>query len=504
MACGECQAMRPSRKPARLWLCAAALPALLYLAPQTASAQAAKAAAQPAPAAPRTPPPTAPAPADADAAFAASKAAFDALSGTDRRAVQEALIWTGDFQGAATGEFGKRTRDALIAFEKRVNNKPDGTVDAKELARLTATAQEIKKSVGFAMVSDAGSGVQIGVPAKLLPARGAEAGGQTFASASGDRKLSLFSVRGPDADLTRLFEKTAAAAPDRKITYKLTKPDYFVVTGETGASKFYTRAARASAAGEAVLRGFTITYPLAAAKDFEFVALAIANSFNPAPASGAQTAAAEAGKVSAPTPPPVKTPAAGIVATATLIASGKAVAILPAGCTTPTIAGAAARIAGNDAESGMTLLELPARAQPVALGAAAIADGDTLVVAGFSESAAAAPATLSAASGAAMVSAGAPPGQPRVLAPVQAPAAGSAVFDQLGRLVGIIGRSAKEPRRYAGVTPITSHAVIALPNLLRLAAVAPPPARASDAKAHTTGEIINSARASLLGVECGK
>ena len=508
MARGEFQTSRPPQKSARLWLCAAALPALICLAPQAASAQGAKPAPKPAP---RTPPTAAPA--DADAAFAASKAAFDALPDADRRALQEALIWTGDFQGTATGEFGKRTRDALIAFEKRVNNNADGTIDAKELAKLLATAQELKKSVGFAMLSDAASGAQIGVPAKLLPAKGAEAGGQTFASASGDRKLALFSLRGPDADLTKLFEKTAAAAPDRKITYKLTKPDYFVVAGETGASKFYTRAARASGGGEAALRGFTITYPLATAKDFEYVALAIANSFNPTPGATAQSAPGQGKATPLPPVKPAQTaptaPVSGIFVTATVIAAGKAIAILPAGCAAPSAGAAPARIAASDAATGLALLDLATpKAPPAPLAATALADGAALLVAGFGEAGSAlSPVGLNAAPGEAVVSVDAPD-QPRIMAPVQPPAAGSAVFDRSGRLAGLIGRSAKAPRRFAGVAPLMTHPVISLVRLLQflgpVGTLAPAKSGAESDKPRSAGEIMQAVRASLVAVECPK
>ena len=493
---------------------AAALTAFLSLTPQAAGAQAAK----PAPAPAATPAPASPAPpaaaADAEAAFATSKAAFDALTEAERRAMQEALIWTGDFQGTATGEFGKRTRDALIGFEKRVGNTTDGTVDAKELAKLLAAAQEARKAVGFALVSDPATGTQIGVPQKLLPARAAEANGQAYASASGTYKLSVFALRGPETDLALLFEKTIASTPDRKVTYKLSKPDFFVVSGEAGTAKFYTRVARASAAGEAVLRGFTLSYPLAAAKDFNAVALAIANSFNPSPGAGSTQVAASPAKD--PPLPPIKpsqitpvAPAPGTIVTATVIAAGKAVAILPVGCTAPTANSAPARIAASDAESGLSLLELKApKAPPAQFSVTALADGAALMVTGYGEAASAlTPASLNAAPGEAVVSADTPD-QPRIMAPVQPPAAGSAVFDRSGRLAGLIGRSSKAPRRFAGVVPLMTHPVISLPRLLQFSGVAGvlPSAKAGadDDKPRSAGEIVQAVRASLVAVECPK
>src|SRR6185437_9590965 len=64
----------------------------------------------------QTPRPPAAAPAAPDVAFAASKRAFDGLPPADRLAIQNALVWTGDYNGTVDGSFGRGTRDAMIAF----------------------------------------------------------------------------------------------------------------------------------------------------------------------------------------------------------------------------------------------------------------------------------------------------------------------------------------------------------------------------------------------------
>ena len=210
-------------------------------------------------------------------------------------------------------------------------------------------------------------------------------------------------------------------------------------------------------------------------------------------------------------PPPAKppiAPVAGIVATATVIANGRAVAILPAGCA-PSAGGTALRVVASDPASGMSLLELPAKAAPLKLSPEAIVDGAALVIAGYNDtSSATAPAALNAVSGEAVVTQGAAD-QPRVLAPVQPPAAGSAVFDRSGRLAGLIGASGKAPRRFAGVVPMMTHPLIGLPALLKFSGIAgtASPAVAQGAETvrpRTAGEIISAAKPSLIGVECAK
>jgi hypothetical protein len=72
----------------------AAFAAALALVPMAAAAQQRPAAA---------------APAATDAAYEAARTAFEALAEPERQAVQEALVWTGDYNGGADGAFGRRT-----------------------------------------------------------------------------------------------------------------------------------------------------------------------------------------------------------------------------------------------------------------------------------------------------------------------------------------------------------------------------------------------------------
>ena len=90
----------------------------------------------------------------ADAALAAQKAAFLALPEATRRAAQDALVWLGFYNGVNDGEFGKRTRDAILAFEASVKAPADGPLSAPALTALLAAAQRARDAVGFQVVGD--------------------------------------------------------------------------------------------------------------------------------------------------------------------------------------------------------------------------------------------------------------------------------------------------------------------------------------------------------------
>src|ERR1700722_14668225 len=254
-------------------------------------------------------PPTAPS-AD-DAAMAAQKAAFLALPEASRKAAQEALVWLGLFVGVNDGDFGKRTRDAILAFQASLKAPADGTLSPPELKALLAAAQKAREAAGFQVVSDPKTGAKIGAPLKLL--RALPGARLDFAS-------------NADADLSALYVRLSAATPTRKIAYKAIKPDaFFVVSGQDEPVKFYIRFDKNPAASPPI-RGFTFAYPASQTAALDRIAIAIANSFESFPeAVAAPGASAAASSTSSPASAPAVPQSA---ATALVVAPGKALTAL--------------------------------------------------------------------------------------------------------------------------------------------------------------------------------
>jgi len=467
-------------------------------------------------------------PAAVDARTEAQKSAFLAMPEADRKAVQDALGWLGLYNGAVDGAFGKRTRDAVLAYQTNVEATADGVVSEAQLAALKAAADKARAAVGFEVVDERRSGVRIGAPLKILDKIAIVGGDVTLEKTGGSVTLAFPYRTGEAADLAALYAKLTADEKGRKISYKAMKADdFFVVAGELGARKYYTRFAKAPANWPAgpELRGFVFAYPNDQAADFDRIALAIANSFEPfsnstanldtagaratssltwsdvvkvavegPAASAAQPVAPNTAAGSAVSPPPS---AQEPRATGLIVAPGQALTALGSvDCANPAVDGKAAKTLRADALSGLTLLagDFGAGAAPPKLGAGSA----ELVVLSIEPGATPGTAALEA-SAATPTAAG--DGRQAIVAALTKAASGAPVFDRKGALEALVAPITGEAKRVASVALAEPHALIALDAIERFLGQgsAEAPAQGPDLGA---GEIAREKRASVVSIVC--
>jgi peptidoglycan hydrolase-like protein with peptidoglycan-binding domain len=388
--------------------------------------------------------------AQADPHFAAAQAAFDALPEADRKAIQDALVWTGDYAGTLDGGFGRRTFEAIMAHQRRARAAPDGLLDAKARAALIAAGERQKSARRFTTAPDKRTGVIIGVPLDLMvltgPAPGA-GGGTRWQTADEKATLDTRTYRTGETDLRALYDRmTAVTTPGRRITYKVLRDDFFVVSGETQTGKFFSR----YGTGADGLRGFSLGYDKALAPEFDKLTVAIANSFVPFPAPGQPVPAARPEpQAGAPAARPAV--ASGPAATGIVLAPGRVLTVAAGACAEPRIGGRPAR-AVHSAPGGPAILEISGGAAPAALALADAmpADGEPVLV-------------LAQARSFGVTGLAAAPGEVRggrVFAPLQPGAAGAPVLDRAGRLVGLIADYPAGALMVAGIVPARSYAMI--------------------------------------------
>lgn len=428
-----------------------------------------------------------------DPAFAAAMAYYDRLPEAERKAIQENLIWTGDFAGAGTGGFGPLTWKGIQAFQKRAGVKPDGILQPKERAALEQAAAKARDAIRFTRLLDARSGTRIGVPQALLERTRQSPAGTVFASTDGTATLEMLS---PVAELQPLYDQLRADQPGRRITYKVLRPDWFVVAGDAGGKRFYTRMNQTPAG----LRGYTLTYPVARAAEFDRIAIAVANSFESSPAATAAAPAAPAAPGQPQGTSPMRPADMPTLYSGLVVAPGTVVTVAAVeGCPAPAVGRQPAKITAVDKAAGLAILDVPGLAAPqAAMRAAVPADADPLLV--LEQTPFGRDVQLAVVPGEARLPDG---GKPRVFAPLQRGAAGAAVFDRAGAFVGLVAAVAAEPRVVAGVMPQASWPLV--PAAAVFAMVRQPPAPAGAAMAPlTAGAVAAAQRGRVVAVDCGR
>lgn len=439
--------------------------------------------------------------------LAAAQASFESLPEVERKAIQTDLIWTGHFNGAASGSYGPLTFRAINALKAAARGAPDGMLNPAERRALAQAAQGARDAAGFRLIADEKTGVRIGIPAKILPKRDVSPSGSRWQSEDGKVTLDT-SATPPGETLEAVFEKATAPTPNnpgRKITYKLLRPDFFVVTGETPTGKFYRRLA----AGPSGLRGFSIGYDKALSGTVDKLVIAIASSFEPFPTGPLQAspvvAAAPPARATGWLVPQLRYGVALAVAERVAVTASAVVE----GCKSVQVGDRGAKLRGSP-ESGLVLLDVaggPAFAvQP--LRGEAPSDRESLTLVAYDEDGyrRAGPALHGVSRIAVAL-----PGQAvhvgshaAVLAPLQPGHAGSPAFDRQGRLVGIVTANPSDKVLIAGVAPQRAYALAdgaVLQALLTKAGVSP--VAATPGPELSTGAVVAKVASSVLPVMCG-
>jgi peptidoglycan hydrolase-like protein with peptidoglycan-binding domain len=209
----------------------------------------------------------------------------NAMALGERQALQSDLAWVGQYNGAITGEVSERMLAAIKEFQKERGGKPTGVLNPQERTALAETAKRRRENVGWKIVTDAGTGARLGIPAKLVPQEASDANGTRWSSPSGTIQVVLARRKEPGPTTAKLAEREKKEPAGRAVDYTVVKPDFFVLSGVQGLKKFYLRG---MFRGDEV-RILTILYDQATENTVEPAVIAMSSAFDPFPA-GAQIA----------------------------------------------------------------------------------------------------------------------------------------------------------------------------------------------------------------------
>jgi hypothetical protein len=247
----------------------AAKPAIKRVKPKAASAKPAdvKSAEAPKPATPKT----------AETKAQPLADVFAGISFGERRKIQAALLWSGDFTGAVAGD------DPMLAaiknYQKRNKGKITGVLTPSERAALLADAKLHEDEFGWNVVVDPATGVRIGLPTKMVPDAQDAAHGTRWSSAHGEVQVETFRIKDPALTLAALFEKEKKEPATRKIETSVLHDDNFFISGMQGLKLFSVRAK----VRDGEVRGFTMMYDQMMEGIVAPVMVAMASAFSPFP-----------------------------------------------------------------------------------------------------------------------------------------------------------------------------------------------------------------------------
>ena len=214
------------------------------------------------------------------------RAVYATMPENERRTIQSDLIWTGDYNGIISADFGDNSVAAVKSFQKRNGGRETGLLNPDERGQLAESARSKRANAGWRMVEDRATGARLGVPGKLVPQSAPAASGTHWQSSRGEVQVETF--RLPNTTLAAALERTRKEPASRRVEYQVVKPDFFVVSGQQGGvKKFYVRAEIKD--GE--VRGVTILYDVALEITMDRIVVAISNAFAGFPTGPAVAAA---------------------------------------------------------------------------------------------------------------------------------------------------------------------------------------------------------------------
>ena len=185
-------------------------------------------------------------------------------------AIQESLIWTGDYDGPVDGTLGSATRAALMDFQKREDLPATNRVNTAAIKKLAEVSAALKRDSEWRLAIDGRNGIVFWIPGALLPKDEDGPDGRAFSSESGDTRLSVFATTQSLAELLN----TARGMSGRRIDSEKSDKTGFTVAGEDNGQGFFE-----FATGGKTAKGFRLIFPLQDAARMRRIGTAMASAF---------------------------------------------------------------------------------------------------------------------------------------------------------------------------------------------------------------------------------
>jgi hypothetical protein len=211
----------------------------------------------------------------------AETAHYAALPAGERRAIQSDLVWTGDYNGIPSDEFGDRSVAAVKSYQARTGAPETGILTPEQRAALAAAAQAKQQASGWRVVDDTVSGIRLAIPVKRVKDPVPTGAGMRWSSGRGEVQIETFRIAEPGTTLAAVYERQKKEPRTRRVEYNVMRDDFFVLSGLQGLKRFYLRAH----AKDNEVRGMLVMYDQAMMGIMDPIAVAMSSRFDPFPAA---------------------------------------------------------------------------------------------------------------------------------------------------------------------------------------------------------------------------
>ena len=197
----------------------------------------------------------------------------DALTAEDKRQIQWALIYLGHYDGAVDGQFGRRSFDAIGAFQRSLGDTASGQLTPRQYRALIQSANGRLSDDTMRTLQDSAAGYRVDYPSRLLPMLERTAPTSLRAHDGAGLAEMTITVEADEAGLPDLYEQVRLSG---EITYRRLMDRLFVVAGRDDGRRFY-HVARVGADRPVQIR---LTYQADRSQTWERFATMLFNSFS--------------------------------------------------------------------------------------------------------------------------------------------------------------------------------------------------------------------------------
>jgi peptidoglycan hydrolase-like protein with peptidoglycan-binding domain len=155
--------------------------------------------------------------------------------------VQEALVWTGYYDGPIDGSAGTGTQSAIKKFQRDIGKPESGALDDAQSTILTQRGLSAVQATGYRSILDSRSGLRIGIPFLLAGQKRDAGAGTDYVSNDGRIQISLRTFR-TNQEISSVFNQLKERFSDvSQVAYSPSRSNWFIIAGESATKKYYVR-----------------------------------------------------------------------------------------------------------------------------------------------------------------------------------------------------------------------------------------------------------------------